>query len=165
MKGLVAFAFALRREDQEPNPCNVRIAEAVERIVASESEPVVVVAQWEPARKLRQDGCEPAHVVELRADGSYLDSQGVWDEAKRVFEAQGITEVIPVAQPFLQSHAIQQMIKADGYKVVKRPVGWIGFDDNPANTQPWTRSPWALLKYAVKVKLGGARGHNGRQDD
>ena len=42
MKGLVAFSFALGKE--EPNPCNVRLARAVRRIIRKEKESVMVIA-------------------------------------------------------------------------------------------------------------------------
>jgi hypothetical protein len=50
MKGLVVFSFALRAAVEEPNPCNVRLANVVRRIVKREVDQVVVVAQWEVAR-------------------------------------------------------------------------------------------------------------------
>ena len=47
MKGLVAFSFGLRDIEHEPNPCNVRLAQAVMEIIAGEQGEVVVVSQWE----------------------------------------------------------------------------------------------------------------------
>lgn len=161
MQGIVVFSFALREESQEPNPCNVRLAQETERISSTVIGDAVIVSQWEVSRKLRTDGYEPSYSVELRTDGTYLDSEGVWNDAKAVFTKMGITEVIPVAQPFLQMRKVRQMIAADGFTVVQMPIGRIGFDK--LSTQPWTRSRMRLLFYAVKQVLTGARGHNGKQ--
>lgn len=156
--GLVAFSFALR--EHEPNPCNIRLAKAVMGIVA-EKPTVAIVAQWEVARQLERDHYSVALTVEPPSDGSYLDSEGVWEAAKVLFEQAGVTQVIPVAQPFLQMAKVKQMIRRDGYEVVSRRMGWIGFDSK--SKQPWTRSPLRLLAYAIKQKLTGSRGFGGRQ--
>lgn len=154
--GLVAFSFALRDVDREPNPCNIRLAKAVERIIQSEYREVVAITQWEITRQLKRDGCMVAHSVELRKDGKYLDSEGVWEEAKEIFRRMGITEVIPVAQPFLQMIKIKAMIQADGFEVIDREIGRIGFDKE--SNQPWTRGPIQLFVYALRQKLTGSRG-------
>lgn len=161
MKGIVAFAFAQRPEPLEPNPCNIRLGGAVEHIAAEEGGKVVIVSQWEISRFLRSRGYEPAHSVELRPEGTYLDSEGVWSEAKAVLERWGITEVIPVAQPFLQMRKVKRMIQADGFTVVDRPVGFIGFDKR--SDQPWARRRLQLLAYAVRQALFGTHGHHGKQ--
>jgi hypothetical protein len=163
MYGIVAFSFALRTVEEEPNPCNIRIAEEVERLSTEELDRIgasipVVVAQWEVARKLKQDGYKVDHVVERNPDGTYLDSEGVWEQAKQVFEERGIRVVIPVAQPFLQMTKIKRMIKDDGFVVADRKIKWIGFDNDPRNTQPWTKGPISLLVYAVRQVLSGSRG-------
>lgn len=152
--GIVAFSFALRDEGEEPNPCNVRLAEAVERIAALEQSPVIV-AQWEVARKLTADGIRVIKAVESQ-EGVYLDSEGVWTEARRVFRDAGVTSVIPVAQPFLQLQMVTRMIKRSGFKVTRRKIGWIGFDRK--STQPWTRGPIRTLLYAVRRGLFGSQG-------
>jgi hypothetical protein len=96
--------------------------------------------------------------VELRPDGSYLDSDIVWGTARRVFEQHGISEVIPVAQPFLQMTKVRQLIKSDGFVVLDRPVGTVGFDRQ--STQWWTRGPLRLLWYAILQQFTGRRGNS-----
>lgn len=160
-KGIIAFSFALRASEDEPNPCNIRLAEAVKKIAQAEKSPVVIVTQWEIARKLRADGVPVAHSVELRPDGTYLDSDIVWAEAEQVFGQHGVKEVIPVAQPFMQLTKIRMMLNKSGYKILKRKVGWIGFDKQ--SSQPWTRGPIRLFIYSVKQLLLGLRGHKGQQ--
>ncbi len=155
MKGLVAFSFALRAIEQEPNPCNRRLAQSVMNIVATEKDEVVVVSQWEISRQLRAHGQRPAGSVELRPDG-YLDSDMVWGSARKVFEQLGIREVIPVAQPVLQMTKVKRLIKSDGFVVLERPVGTIGFDGE--STQWWTRGPLRLLLYAMLQELTRWRG-------
>jgi hypothetical protein len=162
-KGLVVFSFALRADALEPNPCNVRLAKAVERIVAEEDDDVVIVAQWEVARQLRRDNLHPAHAVELRLNGDYLGSEQVWEEAKTLFKELGISEIIPVGNPFLHMYKLQRMLAADGYTVIKRPIGWIGFDPSPENTQWWCKGPVRLVIYAVLQKLFAQHGYGGKQ--
>ena len=77
MLGLVVFPFALREKAEEPNPCNIRLAEAVKRIVEDEPEEIIIVAQWEVARALESMNVAVEHIVELREDGSYLDSEEI----------------------------------------------------------------------------------------
>lgn len=162
MIGLVAFSFALREEKYEPNPCNRRLGEIVAAIAASEHN-VAIVAQWEIARQLEHLDMPADAVVGLREDGSYLDSQAVWNEAKVVFRRHGITQVVAVSQPFLQLKAIRDMMQRDGFTVIDYHIPWIGFDPSPLNTQPWTKSAAALLMYAIKLRLGARHGHRGRQ--
>lgn len=161
MKGIVVFSFGLREEASEPNPCNVRLGKAAERIIAAERE-AVIVSQWEVSRYLCAIGCEPQLTVNLREDGAYLDSEGVWAEARHLFDELGITEVMPVAQPFLQMRKVRKMIAASGFTVVMRPIGWIGFDGQ--SSQWWTRGPASLILYAIRQMFLGARGHGGQQD-
>jgi hypothetical protein len=148
MKGLVVFSFALRAAVEEPNPCNVRLASVVRRIVEREVDQVVVVAQWEVALQLRQYGIPVARVVTPRSDGAYLDSKQVWEQARAEFWDREIDVVIPVAQPFLHLHRVRQLMEADGFSVGRRRIGWIGFDRR--STQPWTRGPVRLLLYAMR---------------
>lgn len=158
MKGLVAFSFGLRAIEQEPNPCNIRLAQSVMNILATEKDEVVVVSQWEISRQLRAHGCDPIRSVELRSDGSYLDSETVWRTAREVFEEHGVREVIPVAHPTLQMAKVRRLIKSNGFVVMKEPVGTIGFDRQ--STQWWTRGPLRLLLYAIVQQVTGRRGHS-----
>ena len=162
---MVGFSFGLRTEAEEPNPSNEALAMAVvdacRFINFYDCEPIVVT-QWEITKALKQN--DVTHSVELRADGTYLDSKGVWDEAKKVFEPLGITRIVIVAQPFLHLPSLKLMVEKDGYEVLDFKVPDIPFDSSPSNTQPWTRSKLRLLVYAVKVKLGMSHGYKGRQN-
>ena len=160
MIGLVAFSFALRNEDQEPNPCNQKLGNITYRLAQKEHCEVIIVAQWEIAKQRKKLGMNPKMIVKPNENGEYLDSQDVWDCAKNVFRSLGITRVIPVAQSFLHLHFIKQMIKKDGFTVENRPIEKIGFDPSTNNTQPWTKSAFALLLYAIKIKLGFKHGSN-----
>lgn len=151
MKGLVAFSFGLCK--QEPNPCNVRIAQEVERIVREEGEPVAVVAQWEVARALKT---RPECTVILHAKGEYLDSEEVMRQAAEFFQRRGIQTVIPVAQPFLQLWKCQGLVERAGFSIARRTVQRIGFCT--ASEQWWTRGPIRLLLYAVLQCLFRWRG-------
>ena len=155
--GLVAFSFAARAEPEEPNPCNVRLAHAVDRIVSAQKETVVLVAQWEIARALRRS--RPFHVVGPRPDGRYLDSADVWNDASPLLRKAGVTRVIPVAHPVLHRAKVSRLIRRDGFEVLPEPIGHIGFDRSPRNTQWWTRGPIRLCVYAVLQALTGRGGH------
>jgi len=154
MKGLVAFSFALGAE--EPNPCNVRLAEAVKRIVEAEGSQVVVVAQWEVARALETLSCQAHHIV-YSEPNVYLNSDMVMTKAADWFHGYHITEVIPVAQPFLHLPMCRQLVRRHSFTVLKRRVGWIGFYGQ--SLQWWTRDPIRLLFCAILFKLTGHRFH------
>lgn len=165
LKGIVAFSFALRDEKLEPNPCNQKLGDIVNSIYIQNRNVTNVVAQWEIARHLKNLGFKlPLHIVDLNEDGSYLDSRTVWNKAKEIFKLNGINEIIPVAQPFIQLGHIKRMIKKDGFTIVDWPIEKIGYDNSPLNTQPWTINALALLLYAIKLALGGIGGHNGKQN-
>jgi hypothetical protein len=155
---MVIFSFALI--EKEPNSCNIRLALEAERVDRQHG-PFVKVSQWEVALKLASDGVELRHVVQLPADGSYLDSKGVWAPAREIFRAEGITIVCPIAQPFLHMHMIRKMIEKDGFTVFDPHMNWIGFERR--SLQPWCRGPIPLLVYAVKQAATGARGNGGKQ--
>ncbi|HSH56171.1 MAG TPA: hypothetical protein VK983_05115 [Candidatus Limnocylindrales bacterium] len=160
---IIGFSFALRPEPLEPNPSNIELARAM--IMCKHrlrpGTPAVMLAQWEIARALHwynREEFRPALSVGPPTDGSYLDSRGVWEAAKTYCETHGIKVVVPVAQPFLHLPSVKQMIKKDGYTVLDIPIGKIPFDNSQFNTQPWTKSRFALLKYAIKIKLGRSHG-------
>ncbi len=155
MKGLVAFSFGLGAV--EPNPCNVRLAQAVQRIVSEESEPVVVVAQWEIALALNSLPLD--YVVKRhRREGAYLDSNEVMAQAAGIFRRHGVTEVIPVANPFLRlaSTKCRAFVRKEGFTPLDRKVGWIGF--YPESLQWWTRGPIHLTLYSALQLLTGYHG-------
>ena len=155
--GVVAFSFASRAEAEEPNPCNARLARAVDRIVGAQSETVVLVAQWEVARGLRHG--RPDHVVGPLPNGRYLDTADVWHDAAPLLRRAGVSRVIPVAHPVLHRAKVARLIRRDGFEVLRAPVGHIGFDPSPRNTQWWTRGPLRLGAYALLQALTGRGGH------
>lgn len=150
--GIIGFACGLREE--EPNPSNIALAKVVHWIVVDVEEfgsVPIVVTQWEITKALIELlNYEVDLSVELRADGTYLDSKGVWEEAKAEFVREGVTQVIIVAQPFLHLPSLKKMVKDDGFEVIEFKVGPIPFDNSDLNTQPWTRSKIALTKYSVR---------------
>lgn len=156
MNGMVVFSFAKRLPGEEPNPCNVRLGEAAIRILSSEPEPISVVAQWEVARHLKANGVGVQHVVE-DLDAGYLDTEAVWRDARTIFREVDLADVIPVAQPFLQMTKVVQIMRRDGFRPVRRPIGYIGFDNDQRNTQWWTRGPLRLVG-GVRKALTGRRG-------
>lgn len=159
MIGVVVFSFSEREE--EPSPCNRRLARAAERIIRAEARPVIVVSQWETTLQLEADGIEVYWSVELLSDGSYLDSDTVWAEACKAFREYNVVDVIPICHPFLHMHKVRRLIEGDGFTVLRRPIGHIGFDRH--SLQPWTRGPVRLLIYAMRQYLTGNRGFAGRQ--
>lgn len=156
MKGIVAFSFAQRAESDEPGPCNVRIAEAVATIVRKQSEPVMIVAQWEVNRELERLGVTVQHVVRPH-EGQYLDSEQVWKEAAAEFSRIGIKRVTPVAQPFLQLAKVNRLIRKDNFSVLRERIGFIGFDRSEKNLQWWTKGRCRLIAYSL-LQLATGRG-------
>lgn len=160
--GIIAFSFALRN-DAEPNPCNVRLAKAVERIetkLEKEGHKVIVIAQWEIARQLARDHEKADRVVHQLPDGKYLGSKEVLDAAVPVLKDRAIRTVVPVAQPFLHLFLVKRSIKAKGYEIRNEEIGHIGFDKK--SDQWWTRSWWQLVIYSGLTILG-YHGFNGQQ--
>lgn len=153
--GIVAFSFANRGPEGEPNPCNQRLAEAVRRSANCDT---VIVAQWEVARALASVGVPVDHVVEQADEGSYLDSETVWAAASRIFHSRHVLDVFPVAQPFLQYPKVKLLIRNDGFRLSSRKVGWVGFDRSNRNRQWWTRGPIRLMVYSVLQAAVGLRG-------
>lgn len=151
----MAFSFGLRAEQHEPGPCNRRLAAAVERIVRTRSEPVVLVAQWEVARGLTT--VTPDQVVGP-AESAYLDSNQVWEAAAGTFRRHRVRAVVPVANPLLHRTKTARLIRQDGFTVVNEPIGWVGFDPSPLNRQWWTAGPLRLCFYALSQALTGRRG-------
>ncbi len=153
--GIVAFSFGQRSDDEEPNPCNIKLAEQVQDQVIK-NEGAVVVAQWEVAKALRIMGVA-VHEVGRSTGGRYVDSEQVWTEAERYLSRHGVTDIIAIAQPFLHLREIRRLIRSSGYRRVKSPVRWIGFDNSPLNTQWHTKGPVRLLIYALLRSLPSVR--------
>lgn len=146
--GLVAFSFA-HRKNGEPNPCNVRLAEEVNRIDKKTDDQVVVVCQWEVAKALQWS---PDVIVHPHPDGSYLSSEDVMEKAASVFLQHNVRHVIPVANPFLHLLQCKKLIEDAGFQVQEMPIQKVGFDKQ--SDQWWTRDPVRLMAYGVLNVLG-----------
>jgi hypothetical protein len=154
---IVAFSFGLRARDQEPNPCNRRLAHAVERITRqceNESINFLIVSQWGVAKQLEDDGVHVDKIISASPRGYYLDSNEVWAQAIVFLQDRHVTRVIPVVHPFLQMHKVCKLIRKSDLPLERKEIGWIGFDSSPANTQWWTKGPMRLLAYALMQALG-----------
>lgn len=159
MKGMIVFSFAFRKEGH--SSCNVRLAQAakriVEKIAAEEDEFVVVVAQRTTAAILKELGVPVAHVIKKMP--GYEGSEEVLRQAEEIFRMNPeITEVIPVAQPFLQLTKCVQLVKNAGYVCwsflrLVWEIGWIGFDWH--SVQPWTRDLFRLVFYTFRQMFLG----------
>jgi len=154
--GVVAFSFGLRAPEEEPNPCNRRLAAATARIIRQTSVPVVLIAQWEIAKALPPTMA--VHVVGDAPDGGYLDTERVWQVAAPILRGEGVRRVIAVAQPVLHRAKAHRLMRADGFEPLPAPVGWIGFDSGARNRQWWTRGPVRLLLYALMQAATGRAG-------
>jgi len=86
----------------------------------------------------------------------------VWEEAREyILGPKCINRVVPVAHRWLQVVKVKQLIKGDGFRIVKRMKLFrdkIGFDNNKLNLQPWTKGPVRALIYAIKVQFFSHRG-------
>lgn len=152
--GIVAFSFALREE--EPNPCNIRLAKEVKKAVSRYPD-ALIVCQWEVGIAVAEGGYLPVRIIGPFS-GVYLDSETVWQGAMMDLWREGITDVIPIAQPFLHLTKVKRMIRKSGFNIVPWKVPWIGFDNDPRNTQEWTKGPLRLLIYALKQLLLRSKG-------
>jgi len=151
---IVAFSFGLRRRQAEPNPCNVRLARAVERAIELNAAGTLLIAQWEIAKQLIADGVHVDLVVKASSSLDYLDTNEVWRQAQAVLRKHQVQTVIPIAQPFLHMYKVRKLIERSGLTVARWPIGWIGFDSSKDNLQWWTRGPLRLLLYSIKQSLG-----------
>jgi len=171
---IAGFGFGLLANDKEPNISNQALASniiEVSEYVDLHGSESFIASQWEITKALRiLFDTSPDFSVELLEDGTYLDSKTVWAEMKKAValdvEKNGvpITQVVIVAQPFLHLPTLKQMVHDDGFDIIDYPMGKVPFDNSPENTQPWTRSKFALFIYAIKSALGMKRGHNGMQN-
>jgi len=145
---ILAFSFALGEE--EPNPCNVRIAKEVERLLHEwtiRGNPVFIVAQWEVALQLEAD-CYEVDLVVSPGNENYLGSREVWEASKDILMEEDITNVVPVCQ-WLQMFKVRSLISKDGYNVLGEELGKVGFWNSPMNLQWWTKGPVRLCLYAA----------------
>jgi len=133
----------------------VRLANEVQRLIKEAVGPVLVVVQWEINLALPL-GTVGYSVIEHRTPDEYLDSEEVMAQATEVFRKNGITEVIVVAQPFLQLTKCRKLARNTGFTVIKKKIRRIGFYKD--SSQWWTRGPIRLLTYAVLQVLFSRRG-------
>jgi len=149
--GLVAWSFALRPE--EPSRCNRCLAGEVWRIVREEEKNgrrVLIIAQGEIAEALKKLHMPLAYIVERHhITGEYLDSQEVMAQAAEILMSYGVTEVIPVANPFLHLRRCRMLVREFGFMLIERRIRRIGFDKD--SLQSWTRGPvrWVLHEPCV----------------
>lgn len=153
--GMIVYAFAWRRNGD--SPCNIKLARAAKRIAGRHDGPVVIHAQRTVARLLREMGVE-CEVTDKRP--GYEGSEEPTDQAAESFQAKGITEVIPVANPFLHLWKCISLVRKKGFTTppwwkLDFWIGWIGFD--PLSEQPGTRGAIPLLYYTAKQVLTGYR--------
>jgi len=178
--GVLVPAFSLR--EQEPNPCNVRLAEEALRIcyelIDADILPLLVV-QWEVELALNDMGKfrEYGKIRLPRAQnrgivpyggaigqaesGEYLGTKEVVDQAIEIFRERECDSVIVVANPFIHKQYTSWLVQRAGMKVTPRSVRWIGFDKE--STQWWCRSWWQFLWQTVRLALGIEHGFKGRQ--
>ncbi len=155
MKGMIVYSWAWRKG--EDSPCNVRLALAAKRIAEAQSEPVVIHAQRTTAKVLRELGVE-CYATDRQP--GYEGSEEPNCQATKLFKEMGITEVIPVANPFVHLIKCISLVKAEGFKTPSflslcQMIGWIGFDRK--SVQPQTRGPIRLFLYTVAQIVFGYR--------
>ena len=152
MNGMIIFSYALSEE--EPNPCNQKIAAEAKRILAQENDEIKVVAQWEAALGLKEIGLIPDKVVRAhRTKGVYLDGEEVLFQAAGYFRPLRIKRVILVAHPFLQLQKYTWLAKRKfSLKVLRKKIHWIGFYKD--SLQWWTRGLVRSFIYAVLTAFG-----------
>ncbi len=164
---VLAASFSLREE--EPNPCNWRIAIETMRIcrdLRDRGDIVVLVAQWEVGLALRRlisaERLAEYGFMEIGqyADGRYLGTVELYQEAKSYADVVGASHITAVANPFIHLPYLYWLARSD-FELRFRPIRWIGFDSR--STQWWCRSWYRLLYYTVKVAVFKDHGHNNRQ--
>lgn len=180
MVGVLAASFSLRNE--EPNPCNRRLAAETFRIcdeLLKQGYVPVVVAQWEVDLALRElrtahDFGYPSKKEVLRKnivvyagsigqydDGRYLGTKELLEEAMPLFKEHGVTRFVGVANPFIHQPYLYWLARGTGLKLMWRRVHRIGFDKQ--STQWWCRSWWQFAFQTVRLALGLSHGYDGRQ--
>jgi hypothetical protein len=159
--GIVALSFGRRSE--EPNPVNQALARALTDIVQEVddfTDSCFVVAQWEIALQLQEDGIEPDLTVgpeyaSKHGNRVYLDTDDVLQAAHTQFRARGITKVIVVANPFIHLGAVRRMMESRRFEIeTKYSIPKVGFDNDPAQLQWWCRGPLRTLLYGGVVLTG-----------
>ncbi len=154
--GVIVLSFALRA-GREPNPCNVRLSRATERVVRWMNQygiQAVVIPQWETEIDLH---IPVAHVVcKHRNPGSYLDSDEVILQAKEWAEVNepDVKEWVIVANLWIHYQGAVAIARRYGLKIMRIPIltfvrliGWIGFDKKSDQWQ--TKGPIRAFVYTV----------------
>lgn len=172
--GVLAASFSLRIE--EPNPCNVRIAEETIRIcreLTASGHTVILAVQWEVGLALQQIQSLTYVMPEeklysgwlyfevgLYEDGSYLGTKELYEDVRVFLKTQGVTHFVGVANPFIHLQYLYWLARKD-FKLMPRAVKWIGFDKE--STQEWCRSPLKFAVHTLRLALGKSHGYNNRQ--
>lgn len=174
---VVAPSFSLRED--EPNPCNAKLAEEAMRIceqLLRDGHQIILVPQWEVGLALRRHGtikeyastaecvgagAWPYHEAGQRSDDRYLDTKDVVEEALVFAKKNGATHVVAVANPFIHQPYTYWLVRKGGLRLMWRRVRWIGFD--PESTQWWCRSWWKFTYQTVRLALGFKHGYADRQ--
>lgn len=163
--GIVALSFAKRAV--EPNPVNTKLArvtDGLREILESRGGHVVTVAQVEIASAMKL----PPELIVTKTDATkidhhgrlYLDSEDVLNRAFHIFEKEGITRVIVVANRFLHKQLVETMVRRAGYEVVEYAGGVLGFDNSPLNLQWWCKGPIRFVTYLGLQVVGKLTGKN-----
>lgn len=165
---VIALSFGKRRKDQEPNPSNFQLGRELEEVIDNTTGmlsigKLLVVAQWEIARQLEQDGYGSSidlvvtqNSATYKGKKRYLDNQDVIDKALDWASTltDKVTDVIIVANPFLHLSACKKLVEARGLKTIDYPIGKIPFDNAPPQLQWWCKGPIRFILYGVIVKGG-----------
>lgn len=175
--GVIAFAFG-QQADGSSGPSNETIAKIVREIRQSHSEArhhnlplgasTAIVAQWEVAIPLQSLGIGVDHQVSHYGRRSqYLRSKQVLKRALDYLCEQRIREVVIVAHP-LHLQIIYLLLRLrvwkvhdHGFKINHQYDEWmseIPYDASQGNTQRWTRSWNAFLRYLLKTAFTGKHG-------
>ena len=157
--GIVALSFAKRA--QEPNPVNEALAIYTDTAIdeaQQQGEQTIVVSQWEVALALPS---RPNLIVTQddatnvdRNGKLYLDSADVLKKAFEVFRAQGVNQVVVIANPFLHQSAAEALVRKAGFSVLTNKMPWVGFDNSQQNLQWWCKGPIRFVFYLALQVLG-----------
>ena len=162
---VLGASFSLRED--EPNPCNVRLAKEVERIsdnLVSNGHLPVVVVQWEIDLALRRLGADVVNwdykVIGPFDTDEYLGTEELITEASSFFQSFGATKFVAVANPFIHQQYVYFLARKH-FKLMLRRVRWIGFDKQ--SSQWWCRSWWQFLYQTARLAMGASHGYDGKQ--
>lgn len=154
MIGIIALSWGLGGKE---DPCNHRLAREVDRFVQEELEcgrRVVVIAQAEVARHMltKPDLVISAH----RRKGEYLGSEEVVAQATEFLQTWWVDEIVVVANPFLHLAKCRKLVRVEGFTIIDRKIGRIGFYCHDRQFLP--RSPIHTVLYGLGQFLFGLHG-------